>query len=210
MTLSENGESRINGYLFVLDRSLRTFLPRDTVADAVREIESHLRDRIASASPVPDERTALERILSELGTPLRVAQAYSTERTLDEAVTTGRVVPVARAIWHLASTTVVGFFAAVGLLVGYSMGAAFVVVAAAKPFFPANVGMWIPDDDSLAFSLGARFPVPANAHQVGGYWLIPICLVSGLGVLVLTHRWARKFIAYIRTRMTRPLGAAPA
>ena len=48
MNLSETGVSRVNGYLFVLQRSLAAFLPRDVVQDAVREIESHLRERIAA------------------------------------------------------------------------------------------------------------------------------------------------------------------
>ena len=63
--LSSIGESRVNGYLFVLERSLATFLPGDVVRDAVREIGSHLQERIAAATPVPDERTALEKILAE-------------------------------------------------------------------------------------------------------------------------------------------------
>ena len=53
MHLSESGESRVNGYLFVLERSLKTFLPHDVVRDAVREIESHLRERIAAVDRAP-------------------------------------------------------------------------------------------------------------------------------------------------------------
>src|SRR6266850_2316725 len=133
MTLSSTGESRVNGYLFVLERSLAAFLPRDVVRDAVREIESHLRDRVAAATPVPDERTALEKILDELGPPLRVAQAYSAERIIDEAITTGQVVPMLRAVWHLAVTTFVGFGAALGVFIGYAIGLAFVAIAILKP-----------------------------------------------------------------------------
>jgi hypothetical protein len=97
VVLSDTGEARVHGYLFVLERSLKTFLPTDVVHDAVREIESHLRERITAVKSLPDERTSLEQILAELGPPLRVAQAYSAERTLDEAVTTGRIVPIVRA-----------------------------------------------------------------------------------------------------------------
>jgi len=42
VTLTETGEARVNGYLFVLERSLKTFLPADVARDAVREIESHV------------------------------------------------------------------------------------------------------------------------------------------------------------------------
>src|SRR5206468_7470723 len=122
--------------LFVLERSLGAFLPRDAARDAVREIESHLRERIAGVDSPPDERAALEKILAELGPPLRVAQAYSAERTIDEAVTTGRLVPTLRAIWQGAWSTVSGFFTALFLFIGYVTGSAFLIIAALKPVFP--------------------------------------------------------------------------
>src|SRR6185503_6390215 len=141
MQLSEAGESRVQGYLFVLERSLNTFLPREVVRDSVREIESHLRERVLTATASPNEREAVERILGELGPPLRVAQAYSAERTIDEAVATGRFVPIVRAVGHLAQTTMVGFFTALGLLVGYATSFAFFALAVLKPIFPGNVGV---------------------------------------------------------------------
>src|ERR1019366_8607855 len=130
--LSETGESRVNGYLFVLERSLGTFLPHEVMRDAVREIESHLRERIASAVAAPDERAALEKILAELGPPLRVAQAYSAERTIDEAVTTGRFVATWRAIWPPPSTPMTGFWMALAIFIGYMSSFAFFVIAILK------------------------------------------------------------------------------
>lgn len=204
MILSSTGESRVNGYLFVLQRSLATFLPADITGDAVREIESHLRERIAAATPAPDERAALEKILAELGPPLRVAQAYSAERTIDEAVTTGRFVPIARAIAQLAVTTVRGFAVAFALFFGYSMGLAFLIIAALKPIFPNNVGFWVPDgpdSGGIPFRLAFDFPGPnRHEHVVGGYWVIPLCLILGLAFLVVTHRGARKFLSWWRER----------
>lgn len=60
------------------------------------------------------ESRVLERIIAERGPPLRVAQAYSTERIIEEAVTTGRFVPMLRATWHAAVSTTVGFAVARG------------------------------------------------------------------------------------------------
>ena len=203
MTLSEAGASRVNGYLFVLERSLVTFLPRDSVRDIVREIDSHLRDRISAIEPAPDERAALERILSELGPPLRVAKAYSLERTVDEAVLTGRLLAIARALWSVALSTASGFFAGLGLFIGYTLGAAFVIVAALKPFFPDNVGFWVDDRPEYAgfpWRLAADFPAPIHEHVVGGYWVIPFCLVIGLCLLAAAHWSARRFLAWWRSR----------
>ena len=195
MILSDTGESRVRGYLFVLERSLSLGLPRDVARDAAREIESHLRERIAAVT-ASDERAAVEQILAELGPPLRVAQAYSAERTLDEAVITGRLIPMARAIWHVAATTVLGFFAALALVSGYLLGTTFLVLGLMKPLFPNNVGFWVVNGKGA--SLGIKFsPTVAPA---GGNWVILIGLVCGLGFLVLTHRGARRFLSWWRER----------
>ena len=198
MNLSQAGESRDNGYLFVLERSLKSFLPTDVVRDATREIESHVRERVAAHDGAPNEREALEKILAELGPPLRVAQAYSSERIVDEAVTTGRVVPIARALWHLAVTTLSGFFAALGLFAAYLAGVSFIIVAALKPFFPDNVGVHV-TKNGWPIVIGAVWPAPVQPVR-GGYWIIPIFLVLGFGILVLTHRGARAFLGWWRRR----------
>lgn len=198
MTLSEIGQARVHGYLFVLRQSLKTFLPPETVSDAVREIESHLRERVDAAAPVPDERAALEKILNELGPPLRVAQAYSAERTIDEAVTTGRFVPILRAIWQLAVTTIAGFFTALGLFVGYITSFAFLALAALKPIFPNNVGVQYVR--GYPVGLGAHFPLSPDTDLRGGYWVIPIAVFCGLGILVGTQRGARAFLRRWRER----------
>ena len=196
MHLTESGESRVNGYLFVLERSLKAFLPPDVVRDAVREIESHLRERVASADAAPNEREVLEKILAELGPPLRVAQAYSAERTIDEAVTTGRFVPVVRAVGHLAATTMAGFWMAFALLIGYLSSFAFVAIAVLKPIFPANVGVQY--IHGFPIGLGAHFPLTPGTELGGGYWIIPFALLSGLGIFIGTHRGARKFLSWWR------------
>jgi len=198
--LSDTGEARVNGYLYVLQRSLKTFLPEETTRDAVREIESHLRERIAAADSTPTERDALERILAELGPPLRVAQAYSLERTVDEAIATGRVVPMIRALWHLAVSTIAGFAATLVVVVGTLIGIATIAVAIAKPFFPENVGFFLREGDAFPHNFGGQFPVPPGEHVVGGYWVTPFALTLGLIILVLTYRGARRFLAWWRGR----------
>ena len=199
MVLTETGESRIRGYLYVLERSLALALPRPVVEDARREIESHLRERIAAVPAGADERGALEQILAEVGPPLRVAQAYSTERVVDEAVVTGRVIPMLRAIWQVALTSVAGFLAVLGLMTGYLAGAAFLAIGIMKPIFPDNVGFWsVNGPGSFPTSLGMKFP--ADGVPAGGNWVILIGLVCGLGALVLTHLGARRYLGWWRDR----------
>jgi hypothetical protein len=190
--------------LFVLERSLVAVLPRDVARDAVREIDSHLRDRIAAAAATTDERASLEKILSELGPPQRVAQAYSVERTFDEAVVTGTLFAIVRAVSHVAMSGMSGFFAALGVFIGYAIGAAFTVLGIMKPIFPDNIGFWVNDEGPLyGFDLSWRMgvgPGVRHEHLAGGYWVVPICLIIGFGLLFFTHRGARKFLAWWRQR----------
>lgn len=201
MKLTETGEGRVRGYLFVLRKALRASLPSDVAQDAFREIESHIRERLDGVEAGPDELAAVERVLDELGLPLRVAQAYSSELVVDEAVTSGRVGAILRALWSLAVSTSVGFAATLVAFVGYTLGVSLVVIAGLKPIFPANVGLFVVD--GVPRSFGALFPGPAGATVVGGYWVVPIALVLGLVVLVLTHRAARAFLLWWRGRTAR-------
>jgi len=193
MKISEVGESRVRGYLFVLERSLRTFLPREVVADAAREVESHIRERLDQIPPAADERGAVERVLRELGPPLKVAQAYSLEMTVDEAVATGRVTPMARAFLHVATTTLGGFLAAVIVLWGYVAAAILFSAAVAEPFLPRNVLFTF---DYVVPLVKFGYPeVPSGVDQ-GGYWVIPYALVCGFGILVAVHRGARGWLTW--------------
>jgi uncharacterized membrane protein len=198
MKLTETGEARVRGYLFVLGRSLRTFLDPSQAEDAVREVESHIRERLAGAEAT-DERATVEQVLKELGGPQRVAQAYSTEMTIDEAVTTGRVVPMLRAIWYLATTSVVGFFWGLAAFTGWAIGIAFVLVAPIKILFPNNVGVFY--RDGQVESVGAVFgSAPGVQVAPFGYWVVPVALVLGVGTLVLTQWASRRVLAWMRSR----------
>ena len=199
MTLTEVGEARVRGYLFVLGRSLRSFLPGEVADDAVREVESHIRERLAHVAAGGDEKAIVEGVLGELGPPLKVAQAYSTEMTLDEAETTGRFVPMARALWHLATTSAVGFLWACFVFTGGVIAISFLALAVIKLVFPNNVGVFTVNGEF--HSMGANFGLPPGsvAHPFG-YWVVPVSLLLGLAALVGTERASRRILRWIRSR----------
>jgi hypothetical protein len=199
MILSDAGNARVRGYLYVLERSLQASLPPAIAADAVREVESHIRDRVGETEPLPDERAAVERILAALGTPTRVARAYSLELSVEEALVTGRFVATFRVIWLLASTTIGGFVAAMLLITGYTGGFAFLAVGVLTAVLPTHFGLEIGDG---SFSFGP-FSGVAGRELHSGWGVVVLCVVLGLGLLVLTHKGARAWMRWIRTRMDR-------
>lgn len=205
MKLSQAGDARVRGYLYVLGRSLQSFMPREMALDALREVESHILERVDAIADASDEREALERVLRHVGEPLKVAQAYAAEITFDEAAATGRALPMFRALWHI-STSLRGFFAALGLFAGYVAGLAFLALAALKPIFPNNVGLLV--RDGIPVAVGAVFPLKPGAEVVGGYWLIPVFAALGVATLVGTHRLAGRLVGWWRGR-SRALVSGP-
>ncbi len=198
MTLSDAGEARIRGYLFMLESSLRTFVASEMATDVAREIESHIRERARESSALPNERDALERLLREFGTSHRIAQAYSIELAVEEAVSTGRLGATARAIYSLAVNTVQGFFVGLGVLVGYMVGVAALLVALLKPIFPNNVGVLFTDGEFRG--IGAQFWLPPNSEARFGWIVAAACAVGGSVLLVLTRRLARAYLERVRER----------
>jgi uncharacterized membrane protein len=198
MNLSEAGESRVRGYLFLLDKSLRTFLRRDVAADAVREVESHIRERVRETEPMPNERDALNRLLEALGPPHRLARAYSTEMAVDEAVITGRLIASARAILALAFYTTEGFFIGVALLCGYLMSVAFLLVAILKPIFPDNVGVFTRNGEFRGS--GFEINLPPGTVVSHGWWLALFGVIFGSLLLWLTHRGMKAYLTRVRQR----------
>ena len=201
MILSDTGESRVRGYLYVLERALRASVSGPLADDAVREVESHIRERVSESTATPNERDALETILTRLGAPSTVARAYSLELMMEEAATSGRLVAVVRSVFHAGARGIGAFFTALLFFTGYSVGVGFIVIAVLKPIFPGNVGLWL----NGGVQFGAQFPAPEGVTPLGGYWLIPICMVVGLGVLVFTHLSARRWITRLRERMKHTL-----
>jgi hypothetical protein len=197
--LSDAGQSRFRGYLFMLERALQSMMTRDAARAASRDIESRIRARVEAVDAGGDERAALERVLGQFGAPERVARSYAVDRTLEEAVTTGRVLSILRAIVQAAFTTTVGFLAAIVLFTGYVAGFAFLIIGIAKPIFPDNVGFWTEDGfRGLPTNLGFRWGTTDT--PAGGNWVIVIGLGAGLVLLALTHWGARSFLAWYRER----------
>ena len=94
----------------------------------------------------------------------------------------------------------VGFWVALGISVGYTLGASFLFLAIMKPVFPQNVGFWADNADGIPRDLAMKVPAPANQHDVAGYWLIPVCVILGILALRATHGLARRFLTRWRER----------
>ncbi len=118
---------------------------------------------------------------------------------LEEAAATGRIEAVVRSLLRVAASGVLSFLATLGLFIGYGVGAALVFIAALKPVFPRNVGLWM--RNGLPHSFGAEFPASPELELAGGYWVIPLSLAVGGVLLFVTHRLAQRWLAWARVHV---------
>jgi hypothetical protein len=89
--------------------------------------------------------------------------------------------------------SIAGFLVLIGAITGYFVGVVFLLVALLKPFHPATAGLWaLPDGaDDLELSVRMGFgAAPSNGHELLGWWIVPLGIVVGCGLVILTTRFA--------------------
>jgi hypothetical protein len=97
--------------------------------------------------------------------------------------------------------SVAGFFVLLGAIVGYVIGISFILVAIMKPFHPHTAGLWRlpspPGDFTVSLRLGFE-PAPVGAHELLGWWIVPIGWIVGYALLMSTTVLALWFVKKYR------------
>jgi hypothetical protein len=151
-------------------------LPAEDRAAIASEIRGHLADCAARGEG------ALPRALDGMGVPELLGRSYVEEYRLAGALEKGSPVRLLAIVLGLAMRGLGGFFGGLSVLALYLVGASFFLVAGAKLVEPANVGMWIAPN-YFSFAILDAGP-PISAHEMLGYWIVPLSVLLGIGCLV--------------------------
>ncbi len=204
----------IDQYCVRLRRALRG-VPSGERDEIVEEVRSHLLERIESEQHMTEE--AVSRVISATGDPKELAKEYEMQAMFRQAATS-------RSPWLLLHTTLrwamtggAGIAAFFVTVLGYGCGAVFYLCALLKPFFPSRIGLWLAPEHTLSFGywnghlsgtevygvsvrppasfvLGTLGPTEGPIRELLGPWLIPIGVVCGALLLLVTTLFARWFI----------------
>lgn len=193
-------DTPIEDYLRRLRHGLRG-MNAGAADDIVAELRSHIAEKAAAGA-------ALDKILAALGTPEHLANEYLTDDLLARAEVSRSPWRVLEGLFRWGSLSVAGFFALLGAIVGYFFGGAFLLCALLKPFHPQTAGLWVfhngPADLHYSLHLGFGTP-PAGGQELLGWWIIPIGLALGCGLILLTSAFAlwvaRHFRPSLSTRL---------
>jgi hypothetical protein len=208
MQTSES-QQKIEIYLGCLRRGLRG-LDREEVRDIVEELRSHILEATAAAGGAAT--TAVDTALRALGDPEQLAREYLTDRVLARAESSRSPGRILQSLFRWATLSAKGFAVLLASTLGYFMGAVFTLWALVKPLHAQTAGLWTWRDSSgdLAISLRLGFEgAPAGAREIMGWWAVPIGLLVGCGLLLLTTRFSLWCVRqYGRSRvLPRPAGA---
>lgn len=191
MTLTETSQKSVETYLKSLRRELRELLDED-VNEIVEEIRTHIFDK-TSGSETPE---AVAATLAALGTPRELADRYRTEEMVQRAKLARSPKYILRSALRWAGLSLLGALVFAISVIGYSLGGWMFALGFLKLIHPSTTGVygtWTDHDSSFSWQSGG----PLKPGELLGWWAVPIGLLIGGALLLLTFRfgyWSiRKF-----------------
>jgi len=199
-TEGEQAQKKIENYLAILRSRLRA-MSRETSLDIIEELRSHIVDKATIDGELIPQR--VEAALAALGGPAELASQYTTDDLLIRAEATRSPLRIMDSLFRWASFSSIGFLVLMGSMFGYFAGFALIVCAALKPFHPYAAGLWRLSNGQFSLRMGFGM-VPPASRDLLGWWIIPVGLAAGCGLLTLTTRSALRCAReYLTSRLSR-------
>jgi Protein of unknown function (DUF1700) len=188
--MASDAQQKIDSYLNKLRGRLRGMNGVEA-REIVEELRSHIMDKAAANGEVT--AAAVDAALSALGSAEELANEYMTDNLMARAESSRSPVRILNSLFRWASLSAAGFFVLLLTIVGYFLGGVFVLVAALKPFHPQTAGLWVLPDgaNDIAYSLRLGFSsIPVGGRELLSWWIVPLGLVAGCGLVTLTTVFA--------------------
>jgi len=186
MTLTQPAATQpIAAYL----ADLRTQLAPITLAEReeiLREISAHIRDSAETGTPI-------ETVLARLGTPAQLAAEYRDGQLIRAASRSFSPVLLLRGTLRVATRGITGILVFFCATVGYIVGAGYIIGGALKPFFPNHISLFPTRAAKDAWRQTGIVTYDVH-HEIFGWWGVPIAIVSGVLLLILTTFAIRAFL----------------
>lgn len=164
-------------YLQRVRRGLATLDPADR-DEIVEELRSHLLDRLAEG------RTNL---LEDFESPEDLAATFVSNHELQGALAKGTSWALGRALLGATRDHLIPILGLLPFAVGHIVAFGCLITAALKPFKPRDLGLWIGDG---TFVIGSASKT-SGAHEVLGWWGIPVLAAAGIFLLWISNRILR-------------------
>jgi hypothetical protein len=184
-------------------RTLRSgleILPHEESSEILQELRCHVLEK--ASSDLSDEN--IRKVLNELATPAELARINLDMRGTAPSAPNRRL-----SLLRVLGAGAYGVFAALAAAAGYAVAACWIFTAPAKPFAPNQVGLWRLADPTgdLSLSPGRHGP-DVIGRDLLGWWIIPLGIGVGIGLVALANRISRALIRAMRTPSTSSRAAS--
>lgn len=190
MNMAGAAQQRIENYLKQVRQRLRGMREEQLIEITV-ELRSHILERASRGGELTIE--GVNAALEAIGSPEELAREYLTDAVLARAEISRTPLRLLDSLFGWATISVAGFVVLMVTICGYFLGVVFLLVAFMKPFHPATAGLWAlrdrTGDVELSIRMGAT-GAPSSGHDLLGWWIIPLGMVAGCGLVVGTTRFA--------------------
>ena len=175
-----------------------TRLPAEDREEIVTESRAHFAERMAQGATV-------EEVAASFGEPEAYARRFLENYEISLALSSGSPLRMMGTALKAIGRGAGSFFAVTGLIVFYLTALTFVLMAILKPLMPGQVGFWTGEDlfllgivsDSVVGGMGLVGD-PTGAEERLGYWIIPLSLVTGAVVYLISTSFLRRFLTSMR------------
>jgi hypothetical protein len=188
--MASEAQQKVDGYLNRVRGRLRG-LNHEDVQEIIEELRGHILEKAGGAEGLPGR--GVDAALAGLGSPEELASEYVTDNLLARAEVSRSPLRILESLFRWASLSVAGFFVLLGSILGYFVGGAFMWCAVLKLIHPQSAGLWVARDSTGDFQFFLRMGFgtpPVGARDVLGWWIMPIGLLAGCGLVILTTRFA--------------------
>lgn len=172
-----NSKQYLN-YMHELEHTLNV-LDNETKVDILNELASHIYESMCMMpNTTQSEEERLNKILTRLGNPTKIAQSYISEAQLKKVLIKKNPFKIIKyaSICMLCS----GKYLISGIL--YLFSITFLILSILKVFVPDHIGFF---HNQEQFFIGYSSEISASTNDILGYWFIPISLIFS-GILYLT------------------------
>ena len=189
-------EPAVDRFLDRVRASLRG-MPASEVEEIVLELRGHISER--SESP-----GGIDAALASLGDPADLAREYRTERVAIRGECSSSPITILHSLHLLGRRSVAGWLALLLAALGYAWAFALGGAAIEKLISPRDVGLWYRPGVGSLPRITVDGPGPAGAHELLGWWFVPVAAAACAILFLLTRRFAQWWIRRSRTaRATR-------